>query len=103
MPRLTLIVYVRPPSVISIEMFKTKDPRATRRLNWQCPRCPFFGVSCHPGEAEQSIEPDALGPLREFAETEAERRWAAGEKRVVITVDESGATSPDLEEEEVSG
>jgi hypothetical protein len=62
--------------------------RSTRNLSWQCSYCPFKGT-CQPGPEEQPAK--LADDVRTFAVAEAERRWATGEKRVVVTLDEDVA------------
>ncbi len=57
--------------------------RATAQLNWQCRYCPFRWT-CQPGAdaAPLSVSTE----LRALVVAEAEKRWAAGEKRVSFTM-----------------
>ncbi|HZU96559.1 MAG TPA: hypothetical protein VFF73_07710 [Planctomycetota bacterium] len=59
--------------------------RSTSELNWQCRYCPFR-TTCDPGPEERPIT--ISSELRGRVVAEAERRWAAGVKRVVIRVGE---------------
>jgi hypothetical protein len=68
--------------------------RSTSELNWQCRYCPFR-TTCEPGPEERPIT--ISSELRGRVVAEAERRWAAGVKRVVIRVGEEGESDEDDE------
>jgi hypothetical protein len=57
--------------------------RATAELNWQCRYCPFRWT-CQPGPDEAPVS--ISNKLRARVVAEAERRWAAGEKRVSLAI-----------------
>jgi hypothetical protein len=66
--------------------------RATAHLSWQCSYCPFRS-SCQPDPDERPLE--LTQELRARAVEEAERRWAAGAKRVRLTAgDDTEAGAP---------
>jgi hypothetical protein len=57
--------------------------RATAELNWQCRYCPFR-TTCQPGPDERPVTLTPVQRVRVVAE--AERRWAAGAKRVAFRI-----------------
>lgn len=64
-----------------------RTTRATARRHWSCSYCPY-STTCAPGPEESPVE---LTPeLKAAAVAEAEKRWAAGEKRVVLTWNDLG-------------
>lgn len=66
--------------------------RATAELNWQCRDCPFR-TTCVPGPDERPVT--LSGEIRARVVAEAERRWAAGVKRVAIRVGEEDESEED--------
>jgi len=65
--------------------------RATAELNWQCRYCPFK-TTCEPGPEERAVTLSA--ELRARVIAEAEKRWAAGAKRVSFRIGADAEEEP---------